>query len=260
MPEQGHRPSLHLVAATAAPPDCNSCPHRDSVLAAGRCVPGDICLPAHSGRQIDRFLRVNPEYAEACLTDPFWERRAIAVRYVELERVAELALDVDEVVRRAVAIRLPVEQLATLCNDPDREVRITVAARLPVDQLERMMDDEDYLVRQHVAERLPHGRLPRMVHDVDREVRKAVARRLPAFALKRMATDGEAEVRRIVAARVMPDDAIDLLRDPNWLVRLEAARIAPVDAIAELIDDPEPDVRALVRSRLEHFLKQDEPT
>ena len=58
MSEQGRRPSLHLVAAEAAQPDCASCTHRDSVLAAGRCVPGDICLIAHSGRQIDRFLRV----------------------------------------------------------------------------------------------------------------------------------------------------------------------------------------------------------
>jgi len=258
MPEQGHRPSLHLVASATAPPDCASCPQRHTVLAAGRCVPGDICLIAHSGRQIDRFLSRNPEYAEACLKDPFWERRAIAVRYVALERVAELAHDTDEVVRRAVAIRLPPQQLSMLCQDPDREVRITVAARLPVEQLERMLDDEDYLVRQHVAERLPHGRLPRLAHDPDREVRKAVARRLPPFALHRMAADAEAEVRRIVAARALPEDAAALLADPDWLVRLEAARRAPIEAIAERIDDPEPDGQALVRARLEDFLYQDE--
>jgi hypothetical protein len=206
MPEQGRRPSLHLVAAEAAPPDCSTCPHRGTVRAAGRCVPGDICLIAHSGRQIDRFLRHNPDYAEACLNDAFWERRAIAVRYVALERISPLTHDPDEVVRRAVAIRLPVEELAALCHDPDREVRITVAARLPVEQLASMMHDADYLLRQHVAERMPHGRLPHMLDDPDREVRKAVARRLPAFALKRMTADPEAEVRRIVAARALPQD------------------------------------------------------
>ena len=57
MPEQSRRPNLHLVEAAAAPPDCSTCPHRDTVLAAARCVPGNICLAAHSGRQIDRFLR-----------------------------------------------------------------------------------------------------------------------------------------------------------------------------------------------------------
>ncbi|MDD5390446.1 MAG: 4Fe4S-binding leucine-rich repeat protein [Gallionellaceae bacterium] len=258
MPEQGRRRKLHLVEASAAPPDCGTCPYREQVLAAGRCVPGDICLIAHSGRQIDRFLRRNPEYAESCLADAFWERRAIAVRHAPLERIVELVHDTDEVVRRAVAIRLPADDLAMLRNDPDREVRITVAARIPVEQLEKMMGDPDYLVRQHVAERLPHGRLPRMVDDPDREVRKAVARRLPAFALKRMATDAEAEVRRIVASRLFPNDAALLLADPDWLVRLEAARRAPVEAIADLVDDPEPDVRALVRARLETFLKQEE--
>jgi hypothetical protein len=260
MSEQSRRPGLHLVAAEIAPPDCGRCPHRETVLAAGRCQPGDSCLIAHSGRQIDRFLSRNPEYAEACLNDLFWERRAIAVRYVARERVAELVHDPDEVVRRAVAIRLPIDELAALRHDPDREVRITVAARLPVEQLERMIDDTDYLVRQHVAERLPHGRLPRMADDPDREVRKAVARRLPAFALKRMASDPEAEVRRIVAARLLPEDAAGLLTDPDWLVRLEAVRHAPMQAIAELIDDPEPDVRTLVYARLEEFLKQDEST
>ena len=250
MPDR--RRSLHLVAAERAPPraDCRACAHQETLLTAGRCVPGDVCLVAHSGRQIDRFLRRNPEYAEGCLNDAFWERRAIAVRYAPLERVSALAHDPDEVVRRAVAIRLPVAELVALCHDPDREVRITVAARLPAEQ--------DYLVRQYVAESLPHGRLPRMIEDPDREVRKAVARRLPAFALKRMAVDAEAEVRRIVAARALPEVAAMLLADPDWLVRLEAARHAPLEAIAALVDDPEPDVRTLVRARLDAFLLQDE--
>ena len=111
MPDPGRRPSLHLVEADAAPPDCATCPQRETLLAAGRCVPGDTCLIAHSGRQIDRFLRHNPEYAEACLDDNFWERRAIAVRYVPLERISALVHDPDEVVRRAVAIRLPAAEL-----------------------------------------------------------------------------------------------------------------------------------------------------
>jgi hypothetical protein len=64
-------------------------------------------------------------------------------------------------------------------------------------------------------------------------------------------------VRRIVAARALPEDAATLLADPDWLVRLEAARHAPPEAIAALVDDPEPDVQALVRSRLEEYLKQE---
>ncbi|NTV97249.1 MAG: (Fe-S) protein, partial [Thiobacillus sp.] len=158
--------------------DCATCPQRDTTLRAGRCVPGDICLIAHSGRQIDRFLRRNPDYAEACLADRFWERRAIAVRYAPLAAVRPLAKDADEVVRRAVALRLPADELADLMHDVDREVRITVAARLPIARLARMMADPDYMVRLQVARRLPHGSLPRLAHDPDREVRKEVARRL----------------------------------------------------------------------------------
>lgn len=246
------RAALHLVSARhegAGLADCSTCVHRDSLRVDGRCVPGDVCLIAHSGRQIERFLRRNPEYAESCLRDGFWERRAIAVRYAPLAAVAPLARDADEVVRRAVALRLPAEELMALRRDVDREVRITVASRLPPERLEVLMSDPDYLVRQRVAERIPHGRLTRMLADPEREVCKAVARRLPAFALRRMATDSDAEVRRIVAARLPVEDLACLLVDPDWLVRLEAARRAPPAALAALLDDPEPDVRALARAR-----------
>ncbi len=259
MPEQGRRIRLHLVEPEPPRADCHACPHRETLLSAGRCTPGDICLIAHSGRQIDRFLRRNPEYAESCLSDPFWERRAIAARYAPLHRITPLTEDRDEVVRRAVALRLPLEELPRLLHDPDREVRITVAARLPPEQLAALIHDEDYLVRQRVAERLPHGRLTLLTHDPEREVRKEVARRLPPFALSRMRDDPAPEVRRIVASRLFPEDAAPLLEDPDWLVRLEAARRAPLEVIAEHIDDPEPDVQALIRSRLEGFLQEESP-
>jgi hypothetical protein len=50
-------------------------------------TPGDACIRAHSGRQIDRFLRANPELAINYLSDIFWERRAIAVRYAPVDTI-----------------------------------------------------------------------------------------------------------------------------------------------------------------------------
>lgn len=243
-------PGLTLLNATPSA-DCAACPHRDTTLAAGRCLPGDICLIAHSGRQIERFMRRNPEYAEACLTDAFWERRAIAVRYAPSAAIRALAKDPDEAVRRAVATRLKDADLLGMMRDSDREVRITVAARLAPDKLHLMQSDPDYMVRLQVAHRMPHGSLPRMAHDPDREVRKEVARRLPAFALGRMAGDEDAEVRRIAAAGMLPEDAVALLADADWLVRLEAARRAPLESLSALADDPESEVRAVVGQRLE---------
>lgn len=61
--------------------DCSLCPFRSKTLLTGRCMPGDTCVLADSGRQVDRFFRVNPAYADHYLNDRFWERRAIAVRY-----------------------------------------------------------------------------------------------------------------------------------------------------------------------------------
>jgi len=203
MPERRIGPS---PLSGIAPADCAACPHR-ALLSAGHCVPGDICLIANSGRQIDRFLRRNPQFAEANLADGFWERRAIAARHAPLEALRQRPRDEDEVVRRVVASRLPVDELDDYLHDSDREVRMTVANRLAPQRLNALIGDADYLVRLQVAKRLPHGQLPRMAQDEDREVRKEVARRLPPFALGLMAQDEDAEVRRIVAERMLPDDA-----------------------------------------------------
>jgi hypothetical protein len=238
--------------------DCTTCPHRDTLLANGKCVPGDICLIAQSGRQIDRFLRRNREFAEGCLGDFFWERRAIAARYAPLAAVQSMPKDHDEVVRRVVASRLPVDELVDYLHDTDREVRMTVAERIAPERLSALISDLDYLVRLQVAKRLPHGQLPRMAHDPDREVRKEVARKLPSFALRPMARDEDVEVRRIVAARMLPEDAAAMLADTDWLVRLEAAKHAPLEAITCLVDDCEPDVCSVVQRRLNGFLLEDE--
>jgi len=256
MTVQNQRPFASLTGVPLA--DCNRCSHRDTLLANGKCVPGDVCLIARSGRQIDRFLRRNSEFALACLTDDFWERRAIAARYAPLDEVQKMRWDNDEVVRRVVASRLPVARLGEYLRDTDREVRMTVAERIAPEKLNALISDPDYLVRLQVAKRLPHGQLPRMAHDPDREVRKEAARRMPPFALSLLGFDEDAEVRRIVAARMLPEDAAAMLADTDWLVRLEAAKHAPLEAVTRLPDDCEPDVCAVVQRRLNGFLFEDE--
>ena len=138
---------------------CANCPHSE-LLTTGACVPGDACVRAHSGRQIDRFLKANPQHAERYLRDSFWERRAIAVRYAPIESVLALQHDGDEVVRRAVVMRLPPDQLKPMAKDQDREVRITVAQRIDPDMLLPMASDPDYMVRVVVARRLSTASCP----------------------------------------------------------------------------------------------------
>ena len=98
---------------------CRDCPHRFDRLEAGRCKPGDTCVRAMSGRQIERFFRENPDLAEDYRGDGFWERRAIAARYLSQRRLRELLHDPDEVVRRVLAYRLPETELVELMDDPD---------------------------------------------------------------------------------------------------------------------------------------------
>jgi hypothetical protein len=234
----------------AADSACATCRHAATVLAAGGCDPHDVCVTAVSGRRIDRFLRTHPEFAGDYLADGFWERRAIAARYAVFEAILPLAKDTDEVVRRVVASRLPPAMAASMMRDPDREVRITVAHRVEHGDLLKMAGDPDYMVRVVVARRLSHGKLPRLATDPEREVRKTVAARLPAFALSRLLADPEPEVRRIVAARALPHDALLLLEDEDWLVRLAAVQRAPLETIRCRLADPEAEVRRAVWERL----------
>jgi hypothetical protein len=130
---------------------CAGCSFYPDFLNSRRCTPGDACIRAHSGRQIDRFMRTNPELAQNYLNDIFWERRAIAARYVAVDAIFALKNDVDEVVRRVVATRLPADELIRMAKDPDREVRLSVAARLPEPLLIQLINDPDYLIRATVA-------------------------------------------------------------------------------------------------------------
>ncbi len=230
--------------------DCRFCTHRNTLLLGGRCCPGDICVKAQSGRQIDRFFRMNPQYASIYLRDDFWERRAIAVRYAKQDALDRMISDVDEAVRRAVAYRLPREQLHLMMNDKDREVRITVADRLPLESLEEMASDSDYLVRAYVAQRLPEGRLFRFINDPDRQIRKIIAKRIPEVSLGLIARDTDPEVRRIVASRLTGEDVIPMLNDQDWTVRLEAVKNAPIDALESMEEDDE-EVLFIIKERLD---------
>ena len=229
--------------------DCSGCRFRDR-REQGICEPGDACVMVESGRQIDRFFRNNPQESADYLQDPFWERRAIAVRYAPADRLPILMRDEDEVVRRAVAYRLSLQLLNLMSDDSDREVRITVADRLPPHQLESMIADRDYLVRVYVARRLPLNRLFRMTDDPEPEVRKTVAGRLEPHSLRLLREDKDAAVRRIVVERSDPADAVHFIHDEDWLVRYLALEKVPVIVLNRFRDDADPEVRKLVGERL----------
>lgn len=231
--------------------DCSSCEYKNDLLQKKLCQPGDACIKVKSGRQIDRFMRNNPGLANHYLDDNFWETRAIAVRYASQQQLLKLIDDRDEVVRRAVAYRIPADELYAMIDDEDREVRITVADRISPQHLEQMADDDDYLVRVYVSRRLPKGRLFRMMCDVDPQVRKEVARRIPEASLVMLAEDKEADIRRIVAERMNSKDVAIMLGDSEWLVRLTAAEHVDISVLkSQTIKDDDPEVRAVINRRL----------
>lgn len=75
-----------------------------------------------------------------------------------------------------------------------------------------------------------------------------------------MVNDEDPEVRRIVAARMLPDEAVKLLADPDWLVRLEVARRAPLATLEKLAHDPEQEVRDVVLDRLNRNRQHEDET
>ena len=47
-----------------------------------------------------------------------------------------------------------------------------------------------------------------------------------------------------------PENTVTLLNDQDWVVRYIAAQRAPLETLPCLLEDPEPDVRAVVMERL----------
>jgi LRV protein FeS4 cluster len=95
--------------------DCSLGNYRETLLVAGSCKPGACCVTAASGRQIDRFFRAHPGFAADYTQDGFWERGAIAARYLPASQLQPLLTDPDEAVRRVLAYRVPLEWLPDFC-------------------------------------------------------------------------------------------------------------------------------------------------
>ncbi len=230
---------------------CHTCAHADlRGHALHPCTPGRSCVHDVYARRIDRFFRHHPQLAGSYLTHPYFEVRAIAVRFADLFSLTALLDDPDETVRLQLALRLPQRLLRSLRHDPHREVRIRVAHRIDAAELPALAQDPDYQVRHIVAQRLPEALLPVLMHDSDLQVRLAVAQRLPMPALWRMAHDAAAEVRRVLAQRLPVPLLASLAADNDWTVRWEVAGRATGATLAALATDVEPEVRERAFARM----------
>jgi len=236
------------VSSEAEPLSCDRCAVKASFPSA-RCSLGDSCREDRYAPRVLRFFRENPELADASLNHPYFEVRAIAVRYASVFRLAGLLHDPDETVRMSVAMRVPQRLLKELADDEDREVRIRVATRLSPPQLVLLRNDPDYYVRVLVARRIPLPLVSSFADDPDAQVRIEVASRLPPSQLARMAFDPDARVRRVVAERCEPNLFGVLSKDESFRVRWEVASRASGPILAALLDDPDPEVAARAEVR-----------
>lgn len=232
------------------PLSCEGCAHRN-LLSEKRCEPRHACVHDRYARRIDRFFDWNPGLANAYLTHPYFEVRAIAARSADVFLLPALLQDRDETVRWNAARRLPMRYLLGMRNDPHREVRIRVATLIDPEDLIPMIRDEDYYVRLVCARRAGPRELIAMIADTEAEVRCVVASRVEHDALWRLLSDPDAEVRLAVARRLSPVELIGFHRDLDWRVRYEAASRMVPGMLAAMADDEEDVVRELVSRRIE---------
>jgi hypothetical protein len=61
------------------PVDCARCVHQD-LLSRGTCRLRWSCIQDRYARRIDRFFALNPERANAALSHPYFEVRAVAAK------------------------------------------------------------------------------------------------------------------------------------------------------------------------------------
>lgn len=163
-----------ITAAT-----CAACQHH-AQRANGSCEPGRCCMQDVSAHRIDHFFRTHPPLANPHLQHPYFEVRAIAVRYADLFSLSALMNDTDLQVRLQVAARLKMPALWRMAQDPAPEVRRVLAARLPVALLDKLAADTDWTVRWEVAGRATGAVRSRMQQDPEADVRERAAERLGA--------------------------------------------------------------------------------
>ncbi len=233
------------------PISCRGCSH-ENLLSEERCQPRHACVHDRYARRIDRFFDWNPGLANAYLTHPYFEVRAIAAKSADLFRLPAMLSDRDETVRWSAVKRLPMRYLLAMRNDPHREVRVRVAAALiEPEDLIPMIRDDDYYVRLVCARRAGPRELIAMIADTEPEVRRVVASRVEHDALWRLLSDPDGEVRLAVARRLSPVELIGFHRDLDWRVRYEAASRMVPGMLAAMLDDEDDLVRELVLKRIE---------
>lgn len=228
---------------------CQGCRH-EALHRDGRCRRGRVCVRDARARRIERFFMENPGSADGYLDHPYFEVRALAVRFASIFRLSPLITDSDAEVRAGVALRLPVARIESMAADPDRRVRLAVASRLGGKALMAMLSDEDWFVRLIVVRRLAAECLVRAVHDPEPDVRRWVARRIDRKYLGLMVCDAEPTVRQIVATRAQEGLLLKLARDDDIRVRFTSMERLPLSIVATLPEDSEKIIRDLVARRL----------
>ncbi|MCA1458196.1 LRV FeS4 cluster domain-containing protein [Bradyrhizobium sp. BRP22] len=216
--------------------DCETCAHI-GLRASGDCRLLHACVHDRYARRIDRFFNWNPALADAYITHPHFEVRAIAANHASVFLLPMLLDDAEETVRWNAARRLPKRFVLRLRNDPHREVRMRVATLLDGEELAPMISDQDCYVRLVLASRIAPALLGLLMSDDEPEVRRVVAIRVPNEWLLGMVNDPNGAVRLEVARRLCADSLSMLRRDPDWRVRYEVASRVTAAGLAELTKD-----------------------
>ncbi|WP_245476659.1 4Fe4S-binding leucine-rich repeat protein [Bradyrhizobium sp. 31Argb] len=109
--------------------DCGTCT-RIGLRASGGCRLMHACVNDRYARRIDRFFYWNPALADAYITHPHFEVRAIAANHASVFLLPMPPDDAEETVRWNAARRLPKRLVLRLRNDLHRKVRMRVATLL----------------------------------------------------------------------------------------------------------------------------------
>lgn len=188
------------------PIHCEQCAHQ-ALLAQARCRKGHSCVMDRRIKHIDRFFRSVPHLADSHLDHPYFELRAVAVKYASLFRVPPMLADSEPEVRMMAVARLPAERVKGLASDPDRRVRIGVVLKMEGKALIAMLSDADHHVRVVIVRKMAPELLPMAMRDPEPAVRRWVARRIVESRLIDMrgdlnpnGADGSGRAARLGAA------------------------------------------------------------
>lgn len=174
----------------------------------------------------------------------------LLAKSLDREIQIKLSKDVNNYVRREIAINAEEDIAKTLIEDEDDEVRLQVLKRIKNEELPSFLNDHSYLIRCEVAKRIEPKYLKYLENDLSDIVRMAVCQRNEIDICINMISDHYFKIRAYLSTIDINEISKILMHDNELYVREHVAKYCSnIEILTHMIENDNSLIRRHIAKR-----------